>query len=129
MNTRELGDSGVEVSEVGFGAWVVGTDWWGDRSEADAVEMVRYAVEQGVTFFDTSDVYGHGRSEEILGEALAPYRDEVTVGTKLGYDFYNNPQAGHGELPKRLASMRDRLPGRVVSSMLRAMPSGSSSPV
>jgi aryl-alcohol dehydrogenase-like predicted oxidoreductase len=102
MNTRELGDSGVEVSEVGFGAWVVGTDWWGDRSEADAVEMVRYAVEQGVTFFDTSDVYGHGRSEEILGEALAPYRDEVTVGTKLGYDFYNNPQAGHGELPKRL---------------------------
>jgi len=102
MNYRELGDSGVEVSEVGFGAWVVGTDWWGDRTEEQAVEMVRHAVEQGVTFFDTSDVYGHGRSEEILGEALAPYRDEVTVATKLGYDFYNNPQAGHGELPKRL---------------------------
>jgi aryl-alcohol dehydrogenase-like predicted oxidoreductase len=102
MNRRELGDSGVEVSEVGFGAWVVGTDWWGDRTEQQAIDMVQYAVEQGITFFDTSDVYGHGRSEELLGEALAPYREEVTVATKLGYDFYNNPQAGHGELPKRL---------------------------
>jgi aryl-alcohol dehydrogenase-like predicted oxidoreductase len=102
MEHRELGDSGVEVSTVGFGAWVVGTDWWGDRTEEQAVELVRHAVDRGITFFDTSDVYGHGRSEEILGEALAPYRDEVTVATKLGYDFYNNPQAGHGELPKRL---------------------------
>jgi aryl-alcohol dehydrogenase-like predicted oxidoreductase len=102
MQYRELGDSGVEVSTVGFGAWVLGTDWWGDRSEAEAVEMVHHAVDRGVTFFDTSDVYGHGRSEELLGEALAGYRDEVTVATKVGYDFYNNPQAGHGELPKRL---------------------------
>jgi aryl-alcohol dehydrogenase-like predicted oxidoreductase len=102
MRHRELGDSGVEVSEVGFGAWVVGTDWWGDRTEAQAIEMVQHALDRGVTFFDTSDVYGHGRSEEILGEALAEHRDEVTVATKLGYDFYNNPQAGHGELPKRI---------------------------
>jgi len=102
MRHRELGDSGVEVSEVGFGAWVVGTDWWGDRSEAEAVEMVEGAVEHGITFFDTGDVYGHGDSERVVGEALAPYRDEVTVATKVGYDFYNNPQAGHGELPKRV---------------------------
>jgi aryl-alcohol dehydrogenase-like predicted oxidoreductase len=102
MKQRTLGDSGVEVSEVGFGAWVVGTDWWGDRTEAEAVEMVEYALDSGITYFDTGDVYGHGRSEEILGEALAGRRDEVTVSTKIGYDFYNNPQAGHGELPKRL---------------------------
>ena len=102
MNYRTLGDSDVEVSEIGFGAWVVGTDWWGDRSEQQAVEMLQYAVEQGITYFDTGDVYGHGRSEELVGEALADYRDEVTVATKLGYDFYNNPQAGHGELPKEL---------------------------
>jgi aryl-alcohol dehydrogenase-like predicted oxidoreductase len=102
MHYRELGDSGVEVSEVGFGAWTVGTDWWGDRSEAEAIEMLRHAFEQGVTFFDTGDVYGYGRSEELVGEALADVRDEVTLATKVGYDFYNNPQAGHGELPKEM---------------------------
>jgi aryl-alcohol dehydrogenase-like predicted oxidoreductase len=100
MHYRELGDSGVEVSEVGFGAWVVGTDWWGDRDEADALEMVEYALDAGITYFDTGDVYGHGRSEELLGEVLAERGEEMTVGTKVGYDFYNNPQAGHGELPK-----------------------------
>ncbi|MFC4439410.1 MULTISPECIES: aldo/keto reductase [Natrialbaceae] len=100
MHYRELGDSGLEVSEIGFGAWVVGTDWWGDRSEDDAIEMVQYAVDQDITYFDTGDVYGHGRSEELIGQALAEVRDEVTVATKVGYDFYNNPQAGHGELPK-----------------------------
>jgi aryl-alcohol dehydrogenase-like predicted oxidoreductase len=102
MQHRELGDSGVEVSEVGFGAWVVGTDWWGDRSEDDAIEMLQYAVDRGITYFDTGDVYGHGRSEELVGRALAEVRDEVTVATKVGYDFYDNPQAGHGELPKAI---------------------------
>ena len=102
MHYRTLGDSGVEVSEVGFGAWVVGTDWWGDRTEDQAIQMVEHALDRGITFFDTADVYGHGRSEELLGRALAEHRDEVTLATKVGYDFYNHPQAGHGELPKRL---------------------------
>ena len=102
MQYQTLGTSGVEVSEVGFGAWVVGTDWWGDRDEADAIEMIEFAVEQGITYFDTGDVYGHGRSEELVGNALADVRDEVTIATKVGYDFYNNPQAGHGELPKEM---------------------------
>ncbi|QLC33142.1 aldo/keto reductase [Halarchaeum sp. CBA1220] len=101
MRYRELGDSGIEVSEVGFGAWTVGTDWWGDRDESDAVEMMEYAIEQGITYFDTGDVYGHGRSEELVGEVLAEH-DEMVVATKVGYDFYNNPQAGHGELPKEM---------------------------
>ncbi|WP_435333960.1 aldo/keto reductase [Haloarchaeobius sp. TZWWS8] len=102
MHYRELGDSGLEVSEIGFGAWVVGTDWWGDRTEEQAIEMVQYALDQGITYFDTGDVYGHGRSEELIGKALGDRRDEVVVATKVGYDFYNNPQAGHGELPKEL---------------------------
>ncbi|EMA43845.1 aldo/keto reductase [Halococcus saccharolyticus] len=102
MHYRELGDSGVEVSEVGFGAWTVGTDWWGDRSEQEGIEMLQHAFDRGVTFFDTGDVYGHGRSEELVGEALADVRDEVAIATKVGYDFYNNPQAGHGELPKEM---------------------------
>ncbi|WP_324760104.1 aldo/keto reductase [Haloarcula sp. GH36] len=102
MKYDTLGTTDVEVSQVGFGAWVVGTDWWGDRTREDAVGMIDHAVEQGVSYFDTGDVYGHGDSEEIVGEALADRRDEVTVSTKIGYDFYNNPQAGHGELPKKV---------------------------
>jgi len=102
MNYRTLGTSGVEVSEIGFGAWVVGSDWWVDRSDEEAVDMVRYAIDQGITYFDTGDVYGHGASERLIGRALEGVRDEVTVATKIGYDFYNNPQAGHGELPKEM---------------------------
>ncbi|MGM0604291.1 MAG: aldo/keto reductase [Halobacteriota archaeon] len=102
MQYRQLGNSDVTVSEVGFGAWVVGTDWWGDRSEADAIEMVRHAIDEGITYFDTGDVYGHGDSERVLRKALSGRRDEVTLATKIGYDFYNNPQAGHGELPKEI---------------------------
>jgi len=102
MHYRELGAAGVDVSEIGFGAWTVGTDWWGDRTDEEAMEMLRYAHEQGITYFDTGDVYGHGHSEELVGEALAPVRDEVSVATKVGYDFYDNPQAGHGELPKEM---------------------------
>jgi aryl-alcohol dehydrogenase-like predicted oxidoreductase len=100
MNYRELGDSGVNVSEVGFGAWVVGTDWWGDRTEDQAIEMVQHALDHGVSYIDTGDVYGHGRSEELVGKAIADRRGDAVLGTKVGYDFYNNPQAGHGELPK-----------------------------
>ena len=102
MNYRTLGTSGVEVSEIGFGAWVVGSDWWGDRTDEEAIEMVRYAIDQGISYFDTGDVYGHGASEELIGRALEGVREEVTVATKIGYDFYNNPQAGHGELPKEM---------------------------
>src|SRR6056297_2159108 len=102
MQYDTLGNTDIEVSEVGFGAWVVGTDWWGDRTRDQAIQMVQHAVDRDVTFFDTGDVYGHGDSEELVGDALAEVRDEVTVSTKVGYDFYNNPQAGHGELPKKV---------------------------
>ena len=102
MKYDTLGNTGIEVSEVGFGAWVVGTDWWGDRTREQAIQMVQHAVDRDITFFDTGDVYGHGDSEELVGDALAEVRDEVTVSTKVGYDFYNNPQAGHGELPKKV---------------------------
>ncbi len=67
-DTRQLRRRSLEV---GFGAWVVGTDWWGDRTRDDAIDMVQHALDEDVTFFDTGDVYGHGDSEEVIGEALA----------------------------------------------------------
>ncbi len=102
MQYRRLGASDVEVSEIGFGAWVVGTDWWGDRGEKQALDMLGHALDRGITYFDTGDVYGHGRSEELVGEAFSDRREEVTIATKVGYDFYDNPQAGHGEIPKKI---------------------------
>src|SRR5437870_7927373 len=80
MNYRALGSTGLQVSEIGFGAWAIGgtseaagTQWgWGQTPEADAILAIQRARELGVNFLDTADVYGNGRSEEILGKALGP---------------------------------------------------------
>ncbi len=92
MNYRTLGRCGVKVSEVGFGGWAIGGPsqaagiefGWGEVPEEDAVAAVRQARELGVNFFDTADVYGKGRSEEILGKALAGDAGEVYVASKVG---------------------------------------------
>jgi aryl-alcohol dehydrogenase-like predicted oxidoreductase len=84
MDTRTLGRTGRTVSVVGLGTWQLGGDW-GDVSVADARAVLDAAVEEGVTFFDTADVYGDGRSESIIGGYLADHPDAgVTVATKMG---------------------------------------------
>lgn len=99
---RTFGTSGVQASEVGFGAWTLGLDWWGKVEESDVHRLVHRAIELGVTFFDTSDTYGAGLGEERLGKALAGLRDEVTIGTKFGYDIQApTDQSGHAERPQR----------------------------
>lgn len=99
---RRLGASGVEVSAVGFGAWVLGLDWWGKVDEADATRLVDAAVDCGITFFDTADTYGAGLGEERLGQALAKHRNKVQVGTKFGYDItLPHDASNHSERPVR----------------------------
>jgi aryl-alcohol dehydrogenase-like predicted oxidoreductase len=84
MQHRTLGRTGRTVSVVGLGTWQLGADW-GDVSEADARAVLDASVEEGVTFFDTADVYGDGRSESIIGRFLADHPDAgVTVATKMG---------------------------------------------
>jgi aryl-alcohol dehydrogenase-like predicted oxidoreductase len=84
MDTRTLGRTGRTVSVVGLGTWQLGADW-GDVSVADARAVLDAAVEEGVTFFDTADVYGDGRSESIIGGYLDDHPDAgVTVATKMG---------------------------------------------
>jgi aryl-alcohol dehydrogenase-like predicted oxidoreductase len=90
MNYRSLGRTGLKVSEIGFGAWGIGgrTDGhtsYGDTDDATSVAALRRAFELGITFFDTSSVYGYGRSESLIGEALGPARDKVVIATKAGY--------------------------------------------
>lgn len=91
---RILGRTGLKVSEVGFGAWAIGGNAhgnsYGPTDDQESVRAVQRAVELGCNFFDTADVYGHGHSESLLGQALADHPDAM-VATKVGGDFYHGP--------------------------------------
>jgi len=84
MKNRVFNGGDGEVSEVGLGCWQLGGGDWGDVSEDEALAILRASVESGVTFFDTADVYGGGRSESLIGKFLAQASDPVFVATKLG---------------------------------------------
>lgn len=100
MRTRRFGNTDLTASEVGFGLWTLTTGWWGDRSEEEAISLVRKAFDLGVTFFDTADTYGEGYGETFLAKALGDFRNEITISTKFGYDFYNNTERrGQQERP------------------------------
>jgi aryl-alcohol dehydrogenase-like predicted oxidoreductase len=102
---RVLGRSGIEVSEIGFGCWAIGgpftldgrPDGWGVVDDDESVAAVRRALELGVTFFDTADVYGAGHSERVLGRALAGHRDGVVIATKFGFTFDPDQRAITGQ--------------------------------
>jgi aryl-alcohol dehydrogenase-like predicted oxidoreductase len=102
MRYRQIGTTGVEVSEIGFGCWTVGTTWWGDRSEAEGIRLLQRALDLGITFFDTADTYGNGLSETILAKAFRGQRQRIVIATKYGYDFYTHsgPRGGQRELPQ-----------------------------
>ncbi len=86
MRYRSLGKSGLNVSEVGFGGWSIGGRDYGPTYDRESVAAIRRALELGVTFFDTADMYGDGRSERLFGEALSGLAGKVVVATKGGYD-------------------------------------------
>jgi aryl-alcohol dehydrogenase-like predicted oxidoreductase len=102
---RDLGRSGIKVSEIGFGCWAIGgpftlegrPDGWGAADDGESVAAIRRALELGITFFDTADVYGAGHSEQVLGRALAGHRDEAVIATKFGYTFDAGQRAITGE--------------------------------
>ena len=83
MDTRPLGTTGVDVTEVGLGTWQLGGDW-GDVAESRARKAIRAALDAGITFLDTADVYGDGRSERLISEVLATRDEEPFVATKAG---------------------------------------------
>ena len=84
MEMRSLGSSGLEVSRLGFGAWQLGGHGWGDCDQDHMVQAVRAAVDNGINFFDTADVYGLGESERQLSKALGSQRHDVVIATKFG---------------------------------------------
>ncbi len=106
MKYRKFPGTDVTVSEVGFGTWTLATGWWGEKTDEEAVTLLRSALDDhGITFFDAADSYGNGRSELQLAQAFAGRRDEVVLATKVGYDIYDESaleaRRGQRELPQR----------------------------
>lgn len=98
MKKRTFGNTGARVSEIGLGCWQLGGADWGDVSDEQAMAILGAAVDSGVTFFDTADVYGMGRSESLIGRFLKHGRKEVFVATKLGRmpDLYPDKYSERG---------------------------------
>ena len=92
MEKRKLGKSGLEVSALGFGCMGLSFSYGPPTEKKEAIKIIRKAVEGGVTFFDTAEVYGPFTNEELVGEALEPFRDEVVIATKFGWAA--NPNEG-----------------------------------
>ena len=90
MQSRRLGKTGWDVSEIGFGAWAIGGEW-GETDEEESMTALHAAVEAGVTFFDTADVYGDGRSERLLGRLLREREERLVVATKFGRRVEQDP--------------------------------------
>jgi aryl-alcohol dehydrogenase-like predicted oxidoreductase len=87
MQKRKLGNSNLEVSALGLGCMGLSFGYGPAIDKQDGIKLIRTAVERGVTFFDTAEVYGAFTNEELIGEALAPFRDQVVIATKFGFDI------------------------------------------
>ena len=92
MNTRTLGKSGLEVSAIGLGCMGMSFGYGPPKDKQEMIVLLRAAVERGVTFFDTAEVYGPFTNEELVGEALAPMREQVVIATKFGFKL--DPDSG-----------------------------------
>jgi aryl-alcohol dehydrogenase-like predicted oxidoreductase len=99
MQQRILGKSGLEVSALGLGCMGMSFSYGPPKDKQEMISLLRTAVERGVTFFDTAEVYGPFTNEELVGEALAPLRDRVVIATKFGFDTSVDPRAMKGSGP------------------------------
>jgi aryl-alcohol dehydrogenase-like predicted oxidoreductase len=102
MQMRKLGNSGLEVSALGLGCMGLNYHRGPAPDRAQMITLVRAAVERGVTFFDTAEVYGPFTNEELVGEALEPFRKDVVIATKFGHDFGHSRSSGLDSRPERI---------------------------
>jgi aryl-alcohol dehydrogenase-like predicted oxidoreductase len=96
MQTRKLGNSSLEVSAIGLGCMGMSVNYGPTPDKQEMIALIRTAVEHGVTFFDTAEAYGPFVNEELVGEALAPLRDQVVIATKFGFDIDPKTKARRG---------------------------------
>jgi len=109
MQKRKLGKSNLEVSAMGLGCMGMSFGYGPPKDKQDMISVIRRAVELGVTFFDTAEVYGPFTNEELVGEALAPVREQVVIATKFGFKFHSETgkQAGLDSRPEHIKQVAE----------------------
>jgi aryl-alcohol dehydrogenase-like predicted oxidoreductase len=107
MQKRTLGKSGLEVSALGFGCMGISQSYGRPSSRQDGVAIIRSAVDAGVTFFDTAEVYGPYTNEDLVGEALEPVRNQVAIATKFGFNIEAGKMAGLNSRPAQIRAVAD----------------------
>ncbi len=101
MKKRKLGKSGLEVSAIGLGCMGMSFGYGPPKDRQEMISLLRAAVERGVTFFDTAEVYGPFANEELVGEGLAPFREQVVIATKFGFKPASTGDSRWSELDSR----------------------------
>lgn len=107
MQKRKLGNSGLEVSALGLGCMGFSFGYGPAADKQEAIRLIRKAFEWGVTFFDTAEVYGPYTNEELLGEALAPFREQAVIATKFGFKIENGTMAGVNSRPENIRALAE----------------------
>ncbi|MFN8354063.1 MAG: aldo/keto reductase [Spirosomataceae bacterium] len=107
MQKRKLGTQGLEVSALGLGCMGMSFSYAPFPPKEDAIRLIRKAVEQGITFFDTAEVYGPYTNEELVGEALAPFKNEVIIATKFGFNIIDGKMVGVNSRPENIRKVAE----------------------
>src|SRR6185436_15252492 len=107
MQKRKLGTSNLEVSALGLGCMGMSFGYGPAGDKQEMIALLRAAVERGVTFFDTAEAYGPFTNEELVGEALAPFRDQVVIATKFGFTFDGSRRGGLDSRPEHIKQVAD----------------------
>ena len=107
MQKRILGKSGLEVSAIGLGCMGMSFGYGTVADKQEMIKLIHRAVEQGITFFDTAEVYGPYINEELVGEALAPFRKDVIIATKFGFNIQDGKQAGLNSKPAHIKEVAE----------------------
>ncbi len=111
LEKRTLGKSNIDVTKIGIGLWAVGGASWGTTDDAESLRAIDAALDAGITFFDTADVYGTGHSEELLGRAMQGRRDKFIVATKIGWLGFDGEQqrSAYDTVEKLVAGVESNL--------------------
>ncbi len=111
IEKRILGKSGIEVTKIGVGLWAIGGDEWGEVDDRESLDMIDAALDLGINFFDTADVYGGGHSERLLGKAMKGRRDQFIVATKIGWRGFDGEKgaSAYDTVEKLIAGVETNL--------------------
>jgi aryl-alcohol dehydrogenase-like predicted oxidoreductase len=119
MQKRLLGNSSLEVSALGLGCMGLSYGYGPATDPGEAIRLIRAAYERGVTFFDSAEAYGPYKNEELLGEALAPFRDQVVIATKFGFTFgADGGQSGMDSRPEQIRAVAEGALGRLKTDVI-----------